>query len=129
MTTPEERLRQPPRLHAGRPPQWQGHRPDLEAAGQIGQRQVVHEGAWPGWLVGCLGFAWPFAVALFAVGLTAAGIDFSDRLAYLLLQGSFLGTPLVVTWFYRRLPASWPEACRLLVALLLAAPCVLIQLY
>jgi hypothetical protein len=120
------RLQRPPGLLAGQPPEFG---PTLEAADLVGRRQIAGEGMWVQRIGGVLGFAWPFVVALFGIVLTAADIDISDQVAFLLSACSFLGTPVVVARFYQWLPASWPEGVRFLVTLLLAGPCVLVGIY
>src|SRR5947209_1952107 len=76
------------------------------------------------------GVAWHFVVALFGIVLTLAGLAPSpvpDGLGYLLLLCSFMGTPIVAACFCRWLPLAWQEQSRLLAAVLLAAPCVLVE--
>jgi hypothetical protein len=103
---------------------------DLDAADQIGQRQFVRQENWVLWAVGGLGFAWPFIVALFGLVLTgAAGFTLSIALENLLFGCSLLGTPVVIGCFYRWLPTSWLEVGRFMVAVLLAVPCVLVELF
>jgi hypothetical protein len=129
---PEERgrdnIQRPPSLFVG-PRECPGNLflPGMEEQQRVRQGQVVRETTWLERAAGVVGFAWPFVVALFAIVLTAAGVDFSDQTAALLLLCGFLGTPVVIACFYRWLPGAWPDPARALVAVLLAAPCVLIE--
>jgi hypothetical protein len=96
-----------------------------EAPGQEGVQRP-----WLCWGVAVFGHAWPFAVALFGIVLTISGFaasPFSDAFALVLLGCSFMGTPAVVESFYRWQDDTLPEGSRFVVAVLLAVPCVLVE--
>ena len=76
-----------------------------------------------------LGLTWPFVIALIGIALTAVMHELSDALAYFLLFASFFGVPIVVHCFFHCLPVRWSDEWRFILALLLAAPVVLFEVY
>jgi hypothetical protein len=95
---------------------------------RLEQGQILRKGIWLKRAVWVLGFAWPFVVGLFALTFRRDdNTHFSSGFAFVLLFSGLLGTPVVVAFFFRCLPERWSEAVRTLVAVLLAIPCVLVE--
>jgi hypothetical protein len=89
---------------------------------------MLRKGAWLERAVWVLGFTWPFVVGLFAFALPIDdNTHYSAGFAFGLLCCGLLGTPVVVAFFFGCLPERWPEAVRILVAVLLGFPCVLVE--
>src|SRR5437879_3074442 len=75
-----------------------------------------------------VGFAWPFIVAVFG-GVMAAVLNFGDFATGALLALSFAGAPIVAGAIHRVLPEPWSEPGRVLLAIGLAVPVILAEVY